>query len=159
MTVLHNKGFTLVEVIIYLALFSLLMGTAFVTAYQLISDSGRLSVKNTTQEEGNFVMRKINWALTGVETIITPTAGTTPDLEVEKYDGNNITIERIGTKIWMEEDAGPDDFITTENVEVTDLDFEFIPSAGSSPDGIKAIAVITEDGKNFSFTITKYIRK
>ncbi|OGI68550.1 hypothetical protein A2738_01575 [Candidatus Nomurabacteria bacterium RIFCSPHIGHO2_01_FULL_42_15] len=68
----NKSGFTLIEVIIYIALFSLLLGTAFVAAYQLIDGSVRLGTKNTIQDEGNFIMRKINWALTGVDPSTVP---------------------------------------------------------------------------------------
>lgn len=151
----NNKGFTLIEVIIYIALFSLLLGTAFVTAFQLIDNSGKLGIKSTTKEEGNFVIRKFIWALTGVGTITTPFAGTTNNLEVTKYDGNQIEITLVGTKIKIEESTGPDDFITTENVKATELEFEFIPASGAGPAGIKATVKINE----IPFTITKYIRK
>ncbi|KKT00617.1 MAG: hypothetical protein UW07_C0021G0005 [Candidatus Nomurabacteria bacterium GW2011_GWF2_43_8] len=158
MPINHSKGFTLIEVIIYIALFSLLMGTALITAYQLIDGSRDLSAKNTTQEEGNFVLRKINWALTGVD----PSLGTTPDttdpsidnLNVEKYDGNAISVTLDGTKIRMEEDGG-DDFITTDNVSVDSLQFDYLAPLGTEPAGITATAVI--DG--VTFTITKYFRK
>jgi prepilin-type N-terminal cleavage/methylation domain-containing protein len=152
-----NKGFTLIEVIIYIALFSLLMGSAFVTAFQLIDNSGKLGIKNTIQEEGNFVMRKLNWALTGIQTITTPTAGTTPNLQVKKYDGNIIYVRLSANKIEIRESINGIAYlpITTDNVTVSNLDFKFISTTGSGPAGITATAIINE----IPFTITKYLRK
>src|SRR3990167_4074727 len=98
-----KKGFTLIEVIIYIALFSLLMGSAFVVVYQLIEGSDKLSVKNTTQEEGNFVMRKFNWALTGISSINSPSSGTSNILKVTKYGGNKINICLDSNKIKIRE--------------------------------------------------------
>src|SRR3989344_6895521 len=139
-----NKGFTLIESIIYIALFSLLMRTAFVTAFQLIDGSGKLGVKNTVQEEGNFVMRKINWALTGVETITTPASGNSFTLVVEKYNGDDIEI-KLDTKIEMKTNSGPFLPLTTDNVVVkaSSLNFQHIPASGSGPVGIKADFVLT----------------
>ena len=57
----NTQGFTLIEVVIYIALFSLLLGGAFVTAYQLIDNSRELNVKNRVQEEGNFLLADRNF--------------------------------------------------------------------------------------------------
>lgn len=146
-----QKGFTLIEVIIYIALFSFLIGGAFITAYQLIDSSGKLSAKTTTQAEGNFVMRKFNWALTGISSFI----NTSDTLHLNKYDGNQIDIQKNGTKIEMKESSGSFLPITTDNVQVTSLEFQFIPASGSGPAGITATAKIN----GLDFTITKYIRK
>ena len=157
----QQKGFTLIEVIIYIALFSLLMGAAFITAFEIIDNSDDLSFKNTTQKEGNFVLRKIDWALTGAQTVIAPTSGTTNNLRLTKYDGSNVEICLHANKIKIKEGsfgACSDSSylpITTDNVSVSALNFEFIAASGTGPSGIKAIGII--DGSNF--TITKYLRK
>ena len=162
-----NSGFTIIEVIIYIALFSLLMGSAFVTAYQLIDGSGKLSAKNTVQEEGNFVMRKFNWALTGISNDL---VNITSPPQVSPYTSSTLSIMKWQTglkipivikydtatsSILMREGTNSFLPITTSNVEVTSLQFRFIPPNGSSPAGIKATATI--NGTDFS--ITKYIRK
>jgi prepilin-type N-terminal cleavage/methylation domain-containing protein len=152
----HNKGFTLIEVIIYIALFSLLMGSAFVTAYQLIDGSGKLSTKNTVQEEGNFVMRKLNWTLTGISNITMPskTNLTSTTLAITKYDGNVMNVRLAGDVIEIRENGGAYLPITTANVKVSDISFEFIPAIGSGTAGIKATITINDS----VFTITKYMR-
>jgi prepilin-type N-terminal cleavage/methylation domain-containing protein len=160
-----KKGFTLIEVIIYIALFSILMGGAFITAYQLIDSSRKLSVKNTTQDEGNFVMRKLSWTLTSVNPAVAtiPSSGTSPNLKVTKYDSNQIDVQQNGTKIEMKESLGPNIFlpITTDNVTIkaSSLSFQYLPPSGTGPFGITANFIITNNGVDFPFTITKYIRK
>ena len=157
MPINNSKAFTLIEVIIYIALFSLLIGTALVTTYQLIDGSWNLSRKNIVQEEGNFVMRKINWALAGVQTINNPTSGSDDTLSVTKYNGDDIIISLDGTKINLEMNPGGlNEAITTESVAVSTLEFTYI---SGDPSGIRATATITENGVGFPFTITKYIRK
>ncbi|MEK7564053.1 MAG: prepilin-type N-terminal cleavage/methylation domain-containing protein [Patescibacteria group bacterium] len=161
----NKKGFTLIEVIIYIALFSLLIGTAFITTHQIIDGSGKLSVKNTTQEEGIFVLRKINYALTGISTITTPSTGNlnSNNLNITKYDANQINIRLNGTKIEMKENVGPNTYLplTTDNVTVkaSSLNFAYIAPIDSSPAGITASFLIVKDGKDYPFSITKYIRK
>lgn len=146
----NQKGFTLIEVIIYIALFSLLMGTAFYTAFQLIDGSSNLSVKTTAESEGNFVMRKFNWAMTGASDFI-PNGS---ELTINKYTGPNVEIKLNSEKILMDS-TGSFLPITTENVKATDLQFELIPASSPGPKGIKATFKINE----IPFSITKYIRK
>ena len=158
MTAPHNnsRGFTLIEVIIYIALFSLLMGTAFVTAFQLIDGSGKISIKNTAQSEGNFVLRKINWAMTNASFI--SISGS--ELTINKYDGTTLKI-KLGSgadaeKIVMN-NTGSFLPITTDNVQVTSLQFTQV---GSDPVGVSVVAKIkTLNTSPLDFIITKYIRK
>jgi prepilin-type N-terminal cleavage/methylation domain-containing protein len=152
-----QKGFTLIEVVIYVALFSFLLGGALVSAYNLIYGSSRTSFKNVVQQEGNFVLRKLNWALTGVSNINTPSAAV-PDsdaLQVERYDGDTINIRLVDGKIEIGKNSDPFSPLTTDNVKVSSLNFEFIQPVGSEASGIKVTAVIS--GSDFS--ITKYMRK
>lgn len=157
----HTKGFTLIEVIIYIALFSLLMGSAFTTAYQLIEGTNTLNTKTTVQEEGNFVMRKLNWALTGLDSAVSSIVGgslpCSQTLRVEKINfiQNPIIISRNSTNDSLEIQEGftvlP---ITTANVAVTCLKFSIIPSVDSGPSGISATTTIN----GIDFAITKYQR-
>jgi len=159
----NQKGFTLIEVIIYIALFALLIGGAFIAAYQLIDVSGKLSAKTSTQEEGNFVNRKIDWALTGVQSITAPSIGTPNSgiLTVTKYGGNQVDIRLTGTKIEIKESAGPNVFlpITTDNIVIkaSSLNFQYLPTNG--PAGVAATFIVVKDGVDFPFSVTKYIRK
>jgi len=163
-----DAGFTLIEVIIYIALFTILIGTAFVTVFELIDGSNKLNQKNTTEEEGNFVMRKINWALTGISNdtsdIASPSIfypyATSNTLSIKKWwMGSEISVDLrlnvASSSIEMRE--GTNDFlpISTINVKVTNLSFGFIPASGNGPAGI--IATTTING--IDFVLTKYIRK
>lgn len=160
-----KKGFTLIETIIYIGLFSLLLGTAFIAAYHIIDGSRELSARTVVQSEGNFVIRKINWALIGAETITIPSSSPTTNLRVTKYDGTKIEICMDGNKIKTHQGAfgSCDDAnyvaLTTNNVTVSTLEFKLIPAIGSGPKGIKSTIIITENKVDFPFTITKYLRK
>ncbi len=150
----NKNGFTLIEVIIYIALFSLLLGTAFITAYELIEGSDKLSTKNTTGAEGNFFVRKLNWALTSISDINVPSPAT---LTVTKYDGNIINFSLNANKIEIKESASGNVFIpiTTDNVAVSSLQFIYIPAEGGAPAGVTASTVINGN----TFSITKYLRR
>jgi len=162
-----KKGFTLVEVIIYIALFSLLLGTAFVTAFQLIQGTDILNAKKVNQEEINFVLKKIDWALGGVSSIDNPSSLVpySNRLVVTKYGGNTIDIclDEYKIKIketngfWLWESCANSKFLplTTDNVKVTSLQFRYIAPIGGAPAGIVATTTIN----GFVATTTKYIRK
>lgn len=79
------RGFTLIEVIIYIALFGILMAGAVVATYQLIDGGARNQRDVTIQEEGTFLIRKINWTLTSVASVSVSPEGTA--LSVQKLAG------------------------------------------------------------------------
>ena len=157
----RNQGFTLIEIIIYIGLFSLLLGTAFIASYQLIDGSSKLSTKNTTQEEGNFVMKKFNWALTSLNLANAPSisgSGCNQSISIPKSDTSiSPVVLRMNTVsgvnyIEMQKNGGTFYPITTANVTVSCLKFNNIVG---TPAGITATATI--DGMDF--IVTKYIRK
>ena len=157
---INKNGFTLIEVIIYIALFSLLMGTAFITAYQLIDGTSKLNTKTVVQEEGNFVMRKLNWDLTGLDSTVSPivdnSIACSNTLRVEKvnFSMNPIRLRLNSNALEISENEGTYVPITTTNVKVTCLKFSVIPPFGSGPSGLSATTTISET----DFAVTKYQR-
>ncbi len=145
-----SRGFTLIETILYIALFSIIIFGGFVTAFQLIQGTAALNSRTVKESEINFVLRKINYTLTGITS--TTLSGYSPTLSVTKYDGNKIDIRLQDEKIEIRESAGANVFlpITTENVKVSKLLFRYLPS-----DGVEA--AITINGTSAS--TTKYLRK
>ncbi|OHB10461.1 MAG: hypothetical protein A3G05_01740 [Candidatus Zambryskibacteria bacterium RIFCSPLOWO2_12_FULL_45_14] len=137
------RGFTLIETLIYIALLAFIIGAGVSSAYYIIDSSARGKAEVGTIAEAEFLMRKIDWAMTGADSV----------------DAGNMKIMRGGTEIKFDLDSerarmtiGPGSPIelTGERVKVTAL--EFIPI---SPDGITASTTI--DGKHFE--VTKYLRK
>jgi prepilin-type N-terminal cleavage/methylation domain-containing protein len=158
----HNQGFTLIEMVIYIALFSLMMTGILLSAYQLIAGSGMTEASVTTQEEGNFVLRKMSWALTGTSSlaqITTLTHGAYAGaLALTRADGTTVDMCLKDQTIWMRENQtggtcadGSYASTTTSNVRVTSLQFLY----QSAPAGIVASTTIN----GTVFTITKYIRQ
>lgn len=157
----QHRGFTLLEVVIYIVLFSLILTGTFVTAFALIGTSGNTAARVSTEEEGNFVMRKLSWALTGVSSITYPFefATTTTVLVVNKYgnSGNPITIRwnTADKSIEMQQGAGsPYISLTSDHASVSGLQFVYIPAVGSSPKGVSASTTIN----GITFELSKYIR-
>ena len=155
----YQKGFTLIETVIYIALFTILIVGGFVTAYQLIQGSDTLNAKTIIQEEGNFVLRKMDWVLTGLDSTNPPTIGGSGcewTLRVYKYNYINNPIDfrhnAASSTIEMQEAGSGYLPITTSNVSVACLKFQNI---SGTPAGVTATSTIN----GIDFTITKYIRK
>lgn len=158
------KGFTLIEVIIYIALFSILIFGAFGTVFSILESASKIDETITIEEEGNFLLRKINWVLSSNDSLNPPTVSGSPcsqTLTVNKISFSlNPIILRINTILginYIEMKEGPGSYIplTSANARITCLSFIQIPISGNGPSGITAN--ITMDGK--TFTTTKYLRK
>jgi len=140
-----QKGFTLIETIIYMALLAFIMGAGITAAYYLIDSSAKGKSDTNTIAEAEFLMRKIDWAMTGAESV----------------DSGQMKIVRGGTEIKFDTNSGrvrisingnsPIE-LTSSSTKVTGLEFISIPT---SPAGMTASSTI--DGKHFE--ITKYLRK
>ncbi len=148
-----GAGFTLIEMVVYMALFSIMMGGLVVTVYYLYQSIGRTASNVTTQEEINFVLKKIDWALTGASSVevleeatrirITKT-GPSSNLIGIKFNSANSSIE-IRT-----DDAVLWSPLTSANVKVSGLEFQYssatrVITASTTINGTPA-------------TITKYLR-
>ena len=130
----HTKsdaGFTLIETLVYLALFSFLMTGIIVVVYSIFESSDRNQTKIMVQEEGNFLVAKISWALSAIKgfNVNGPT-----ELSVEKWDTSGtgtteMVIKLSGTDshdIYLKypDEPEPNEFqLNNSNVEISNLNF------------------------------------
>jgi len=155
-----NKGFTLIEMIVYIALFALLLAGGITTAVQLSFANAGAQENVSTQREGNFVLQKIHWALVGSE-LSTPTgSGCEQSISLIKFNHsqNPIVFQRnaISNAIEIVEgSAGVPTPLTSTNVKAECLTFSDIPESGSRPRGVAVTVRI--DGKEF--ILSSYSRK
>lgn len=161
-----DKGFTLLEMVIYIGLFSILITSAILTAWELIEGSSNLNDKSVTEEEGNFVLRKIDWALTGTTTGVTFLMSPSPNvpytnlLTLTKASNlfNPVIIRYNSALSLIEMQEGSTNAflpLTTSKVKVTSLQFHYISPSGTSPVGVSASTTIN----GIVFQTTKYVRK
>ena len=64
-----NRGFTLIEMVIYLALTTLLLSAALGAAYALMESANRDDARAAATEEGNFALQKIAAVLASTSTL------------------------------------------------------------------------------------------
>ncbi len=112
-----QKGFTLIETIIYLALFSILFNGVLMSAYTFIISAEQISAQVTSENESAFIVRKINTLLASANTIIKPTPDTTGDtLIFSTYAGNEYTINANDGMVKLSKDANPEIPLTSERI-------------------------------------------
>ena len=157
-----NKGVTLIELVIYIALFSIIIGGAMVTVFQIVVSSNKLQSKVVLQEEANFLLRKINWAINGATamsvsgTSLTITnssiVSTSPNRIIFSLSSGYMTIQKSG-------DATASN-LNSQNVKVSNLIFTYTAPVGTKPASVKASFTITEGeaGEVGNFEIKKYLR-
>jgi type II secretory pathway pseudopilin PulG len=139
-----QKGFTLIETLIYIALMAFILGAGVTTAYYLIDASARGKSEVNTIAEAEFLMRKIDWAMTGASDV--------DAVNKEVIKGGTLIKFSLSSTTAQVTVGGVTSYLTSDRVKVTGLEFILIPT---DPKGV--IASSTIDGKHFE--VTKYIRK
>ena len=156
---MYTKGFTLIETILYIALFGLLMVGVVVASLQLIEAAQSDVIAQETELEGDFVLHKIGWALNGVTTNTVPNASEpySSSLEVVSNNGMPIFIQynAVTKKIEMSEYDREPEPITTDRAQVENIQFHYIKAEGVSPSGVEASTTIN----GVVFYTKRYIRK
>lgn len=65
----HQGGFTLVEALIYIVLFSVVIGGGVASSFYLIQSSAETRGDVMADAEANFVLRKVDYLLTSARTV------------------------------------------------------------------------------------------
>ena len=141
-----NKGVTLIETLVYLALFAILFGGAVIATYSLIESNGRGQAQVLLEEEGNFIVSKISSALSGAKSVEMPSVGATSSkLSLTKWDPslNTVVIQLNSGNVTISKNSGADVVFNNPDVSVSNLNFKQNYNGGTNPKSV-----------NFSFTIT-----
>ena len=142
-----SRGFTLIETLIYASLISVIIGFSLAVTYQIIDSSEKLNKKILIEEEANFLLRKIEWALTGLETINSPLSGATGSiLSVNKinFSSNPLVFDLNLNNLRMKRGLAAPVILNNENLVVSNLIFEHLAMDGNKPAGVKTNFKINE---------------
>lgn len=150
-----GAGFTLIETLLYSILISFIIGGALVATYGLLEGSGDLNDRVVTEEEANFLLKKIEWGLINNDSIITPLPGTTSGTltTVKLGSADTYTFDLSSGNLRLTRGPIPPNspvILNTERTVVNDADFEHIASIGTKPPVIKTTLVI--NGKTYNMT-------
>ena len=162
-----GAGFTLMETLIYIALFSLLFGGAVISAYNMFEGFSRGQTHIMMQEEGNFLVGKINWALSGAKSVEIPaTGGNGNTLSVTKWTSslNPVIVELNSNDLTISLGGNLAKTLNNTNVSVSNLNFRQVYLGGTNPRSVSFEFILTSKTPNGmpisqKFSATSYIRK
>ncbi|MEK7569737.1 MAG: prepilin-type N-terminal cleavage/methylation domain-containing protein [Patescibacteria group bacterium] len=145
----NNQGFTLVEVVIYVALFAIIIGGLIVTAYYLWQSASTTGGKVAAGEEINFVLKKLDWTLTGAEGDTVSTSSGELSFENPNISPDEIILRRDGDKIEMATGSNVYN-LTSDNVKVESFDFSY--------DSPKRTVTVSFALSGIASTFTKFLK-
>jgi len=147
-----NHGFTLIETLLYLALFAIVIGGGMIAAYNIIEATSSNTNHVILQEEANFLLRKIDWALTGAKTV--NPSGT--NLTITKYDGTSVAFSYNSTTKTLQLNSTP---LNSSNISLTGL--TFTPTSPGTGVTTRFTLTTAQNGRLATqiFSATKYVRQ
>lgn len=156
-----QSGMTLIEIVIYSALFSIIIGGGMIATYEIISSTDNGANRVVLQEEANFLLRKISWALTGATNI---NIISTTRLQVTK-SSSTYTFNLCGTNLTIESGAGKTCssspiILNSSSIKVSSSNL-FSPTTSNGGLITDFTLTTVQNGKNVSqsFSTTKFLRQ
>ena len=154
----NSAGFTLIEVLIYIAFFTLIAGVLLGFSYQIIAASDQVNNKIALQQEADFILRKIDWALSGAAAAA---VGPNPsEITITRFFPPSTVIFRPnGNFIDIDSGAGAMD-LNSQNVILSGLIFT-VAQAPGQPEKIQAnfnLANTVNPSGSRNFQLTEYLQ-
>ncbi len=139
----NSRGFSLIEVIIYIALMAFLMGAGISAAFFIIDSSQKNKADVNVQAEGNFILRKLDWALTGATDV--------------SLSGTTLTVTKTGGPYVFSYDGSKYFRLGGVNLSSSLVTVSGVVYAIDIAPPKKVTVTFSVNGKAFS--MTKYLRK
>ncbi|OIP80809.1 hypothetical protein AUK45_02985 [Candidatus Peregrinibacteria bacterium CG2_30_44_17] len=130
-----KKGFTLVELILYLAILAILLP---ITAFLLLNlQEGAVKARaiRTVSQNGRFAFAQMQLAVRNADTITSPSVGATSSSLVLVTDDpatNPTSFFVSGTRLMIQEGSSASAVLTELGVQITDLQFQNVSPTGTS---------------------------
>lgn len=150
----------------------MMMTGALVSVYAIAGSDARNQTKAMAQEEGSFLIGKIDWALTGAQVITTPAANTSGyTLTVTRYDTTQspVVLTVAGGSMSIKVGTHSTHVLNNSNVQITCPPQGCFTHMSATADGINpenatsslTVSTKTSGGLPFSqfFSTVKYLRK
>ena len=128
------RGFTLLETIIYLALFSILFTGVLASAHSFFRGAELLSRRVVSENESAFVVRKLGTLLNSASALSIPSAGNASRaVGFSTYDGGAYTFTVLDGMVMYATGTNPLIPLTAERVEVILFSATHTAPVGTSP--------------------------
>ncbi len=148
-------GFTLIEALLYIGLFSVIITSGLVGAFQIIQSTDRTSSKNILEQDASFILRKTDWALTGAILLETPSPQ--PQLQITRNpDFVNLTLS--GGDFIQQTGTLPAVPLNSSRIKISDLSFQLVTVGGKQGVVVSFTATTLDSQISQEFSMTKYLR-
>ncbi len=121
---IFRKGFTLVEVLIYAGIVTMIITFALLGTYQIIDYQDRLEDQLEVTENSKFLIQKIAWVLQNNSAINSPVLGSSGlSLSVNKlnYGSNPLVITLSNGRVWLSAAGASAVSLTNSRVTASNL--------------------------------------
>lgn len=128
----RNKGLTLIEFGIYIALSSVLIYSATDIGLNMLLSQARFRAMNEVTYNANFVLGHIQREARNAKEIVTPDKAEVGDiLEILTNEGETVTLSTISNAIWMQRETDTPIRLSSDAVKVENLQFNNLSSTSS----------------------------
>lgn len=124
----HKQGgFTLIETLIYIALFGMILTGVIVSSYPLFTNTERSMASVTDEGEAAFILRKFSWAMNSATAVSVPNATTLiVDSDTFTTSGADLTLNGVPLNATRSPVSG---FSVTKNAADDYVELSFIVGA------------------------------
>lgn len=135
------------ETMIYIALFSVLIGGAVVSAYHVLQGGSRNQQAVEVQQEGTFINRKVNWEIAKANSaqVVSGALVLEPGHVVVKESAGRVTLTRA---------SGSEYPLNAESLTVSGTTFTVTGGTGGAPTSVRMNYSI----KGTPFVLARYLR-
>jgi len=121
---MKSSGFTLLETIIYCALFSVLMSGAIVTVYALLSSSEKTGEQIQIVAEATFINQKLAWALSSATDVEIVNPFTLRIQRPDLPDDNPLQFNFSDNRVSLTRSTGSPHLLTGEQFIVSEVSMQ-----------------------------------
>ncbi|MBI2035315.1 MAG: hypothetical protein HYT12_01380 [Candidatus Liptonbacteria bacterium] len=115
------------ESLIYSALLAIFLGLAFMVTAQMLENANKVRIKLEVSEEAEFILKKIEWAVTGAATTTLPSANSTGTVLViskANFPDNPLEFSLVSGIVYLKRGAATSTRLNNDRVSVSELLFD-----------------------------------
>lgn len=122
-----NRGSTLIELIVYLGLFSIIIGGAVISVYGMAETSGSNETKIMLLEEGLFLQAKIKWVLSNLDTVNVPEKNSTCvavcflSIKKQNPDGGLVVLAHEESNLVISYNGGSKTILNSSSISISNV--------------------------------------
>lgn len=134
---MKQNGFTLIETIVYIALFSILMTSTLITVYELLSSVEINKTALIIQTEGTFINSKLRWAITGASAVTSPSTDRLTVTPATHILFSQFIFYIDSGILYLKRDANPPEALTSADMVVSNFLVTITPATAVLPEYIQ----------------------